>query len=239
MNVMLLAAGRGTRLRSVAQDVPKALVNIGGEPLLARQLRYLEGQGVSRVVVNASHMHEKMLAFARDYTGSIDLKVIVEHELLGTAGGVRHALPQLGPAPFLVLYGDVLTTEPLAPLEDQHARLSTVATLAVYESADLEGKGTVEASPDDLITGFSEKAAAPPVARALVNAGIYVLDATWVGLIPPGRICDFGHDIFPEAVSRGDRLGVYRMGTPVLDVGTPRTLEIARRDARVPGPPSG
>lgn len=237
MNVMLLAAGRGTRLRGVAGDVPKALVDIAGEPLLARQLRYLEGQGVSRVVVNACHLHDQMVAFARDYRGSVDLQVVVEEELLGTAGGVRHALSHLGPGPFLVLYGDVLSTEPLAPLVAQHARLNTVGTLAVYESAELEGKGTVEAGPDDLVTGFREKAGAPPGTRALVNAGIYMLEPEWASRIPLGRVCDFGHDVFPEALTRGERLGVHRMGRPVLDVGTPNALETARRDAYAARPP--
>jgi NDP-sugar pyrophosphorylase family protein len=97
MNVMLLAAGRGTRLRPVEPDVPKVLVEIAREPLLARQLRYLESQGVSRVVVNAHHLADQVLAFADEYRGSLDLVVVVEKELLGTAGGVRNALPKSQP----------------------------------------------------------------------------------------------------------------------------------------------
>src|ERR1700690_452762 len=139
MNVMLLAAGRGTRLHSVEPDVPKVLVEIAGEPLLARQLRYLESQGISRVVVNAHHMADKVLAFASKYRGSLDLVVVVERDLLGTAGGVRNALPRLGGDPFIVLYGDVLTNEPLAAMVQRHAQRGAVATLAVYESTETDG----------------------------------------------------------------------------------------------------
>ena len=136
MNAMLLAAGRGTRLRSVEPDVPKALVEIAGEPLLARQLRYLEGHGIARVVVNAHHMADQVLTFAGEYRGPLQLVVVVEPQLLGTAGGVRNALGELGDDPFIVLYGDVLTAEPLAPMVKRHARRGVVATLT-YNIPDL------------------------------------------------------------------------------------------------------
>jgi NDP-sugar pyrophosphorylase family protein len=89
---MVLGAGRGTRLASLGLEVPKILVDVSGEPLLARQLRYLDGEGVDRVVVNAHHMADKVLAFARERSGPPELIVVSEPELLGTAGGVRNAI---------------------------------------------------------------------------------------------------------------------------------------------------
>ena len=234
MNVMLLAAGRGTRLQSVAPDVPKALVEIGGESLLARQLRYLEGQGVSRVVVNAFFMADQVLAFARAYKGSLDLTVVVEAELLGTAGGVRNALPQLGSEPFIVLYGDVLTAQPLMPLLASHAQQAVVATLAVYESVHTEGKGTVQADSSGLVVGFAEKSPhATDGSPQLINAGIYVVEPNFAQRIPSGVSSDFGHDLFPDALARGERLGIYRLPAPVLDIGTPSTLALARAGGRL------
>jgi NDP-sugar pyrophosphorylase family protein len=230
MNAMLLAAGRGTRLRSVEPDVAKALVNIAGEPLLARQLEYLEGQGVSRVVVNAHHLADSILAFAREHRGSVELVVIVERELLGTAGGVRNALPRLGDDPFIVLYGDVLTNEPLGPIVELHSKRAAAATLAVYESKDVEGKGAIAVDGSDLVTGFTEKGTTRPGSPALINAGIYVLEPSFARRIPAGVASDFGHDVFPAAVARGEQLAIYRLSAPVLDVGTPSALELARRE---------
>jgi NDP-sugar pyrophosphorylase family protein len=83
--------------------------------------------------------------------------VVTEPELLGTAGGVRNALPLLGAEPFVVLYGDVLTDAPLAPLQDAHARSGAAATLAVYESHETDGKGTIEVDGRDRIVAFREK----------------------------------------------------------------------------------
>src|SRR5919201_5266295 len=102
---MILAAGRGTRLGALGRSVPKVLVHVGGEPFLQRQLEYLEREGVSLVVINAHHLAGQITAFVARYRGDLEIECITEQSLLGTAGGVRNALPRLGPGPFLVLYG--------------------------------------------------------------------------------------------------------------------------------------
>jgi mannose-1-phosphate guanylyltransferase len=232
MNAMVLAAGRGTRLAALDLGVPKPLVEIGGEPLLARQLRYLEAAGVQRVVVNAHHLSEAIEEFARQYRSrspaTAELVVIVEPQLLGTAGGVRNALDRLGPTPFVVLYGDVLVDEPLALLIDAHAESGALATLAVYESDELDGKGTVEVDAAGRVTGFIERGSFPPGHRALVNAGLYVVDPALLREVAPGSFCDFGHDVFPAALARGERLATHLLAAPVIDVGTPEGLRRAR-----------
>src|SRR5688500_16793312 len=116
MNAMILAAGRGTRLGDLGRAIPKVLVEVGGEPLLARHLRYLEGQGVRRVVLNVHHLASQVRAWVHEYPGPLDVICVEEPELLGTAGSVRNALDHLLPGPFLVLYGDVLFDADLSGL---------------------------------------------------------------------------------------------------------------------------
>src|SRR2546421_11150208 len=105
MNAMVLAAGRGTRLGTLGRRIAQVLVDVGGEPLLARQLRYLAREDATRVVVNAHHLAEQIQAFVAAYEGSLELVYVYEQRLLGTAGGVRNALSLLGTEPFVVLYG--------------------------------------------------------------------------------------------------------------------------------------
>ena len=227
---MVLAAGRGTRLAALGLGVPKPLIEIGGETLLARQLRYLHDGGIQRVVVNAHHLSEAIEEFAAEYRsgGGGELIVAVEPELLGTAGGVRNALPQLGEEAFLVLYSDVLFEEPLERLLATHRERGAAATLTVYESAQLDGKGVVEIAEDGLITHFVEKGEHEPGARGLVNAGLYVIEPALLAGLRRGVAADFGHDVFPAALARGERLAVHLLPAPVLDVGTPADLERAR-----------
>ena len=123
---MILAAGRGTRLAALEPDVPKPLVQIGGEPLLARQLRYLGANGVLRVVVNAHHLSAAIESFAAEYR-SLDgpeLIVVTEPQLLGTAGGVRNALDQLGSEPFVISTRRGLSASGSSRFSDRESRPS-------------------------------------------------------------------------------------------------------------------
>jgi mannose-1-phosphate guanylyltransferase len=226
---MILGAGRGTRLGPMGLTVPKVLVDIAGVPLLRRQLDYLSLEGVTRVVVNSHHLAEKVEAFVRSYDGPVELTEIRETTLLGTAGGVRHALEYLGDGPFLVLYGDVVIAESLTGLRAAHAETGALATIAVYETEEVLGKGTVRADPHGRVTGFAEKAAPKALpGAALVNAGVYVIDPAFIAELPAGAELDFGHDVFPDALERGVPFFAYRLARPVIDVGTPEGLEYAR-----------
>jgi NDP-sugar pyrophosphorylase family protein len=236
MNAMILAAGLGTRLGAVGRAEPKALIDIGGRPLLERHLEFFQRQGIERVVINAHHRAARIESFVRDYAGGLEIVCLVEEQLLGTAGAVRNALPHLEAAPFIVLYGDVLIDEPLAPLLDLHRERGAVATIAVYEADSAEGKGVVEVDTEGRVTRFVEKSwsAAGP---AFINAGVYVMESDLVASLSPGIAYDFGHDIFPAAVADGAPVYARRLRSPVIDVGTPEGLAHARAavDSSPPG----
>ncbi|MGH2775172.1 MAG: nucleotidyltransferase family protein [Actinomycetota bacterium] len=246
MNAMILAAGRGTRLGALGLTTPKVLVDVGGEPLLARHLRYLADQGFERVVINAHHLAEHIAAFLARYKGPLETTLLKESSLLGTAGGVRNALQELGTAPFLVLYGDVLIDEPLREMIHAHRTIGADATVAVYASAEVEGKGLVELDDASRIRSFVEKGnrgddggsgsrglrTADPrddEGAAWVNAGVYVLEPSFVrDTVPEGKEVDFGNEVFPAAVGSGRRLFGHVLARAVIDVGTPEALGLAR-----------
>ncbi len=111
MKAMVLCAGRGERLRPLTDHTPKPLVDVGGETLLERHLRCLGRCGVTEVVINVSHLGT-MIESAIGDGSAHGLNVIYSREPgvpLETAGGIAHALPLLGPDPFMVLNGDIWT----------------------------------------------------------------------------------------------------------------------------------
>jgi mannose-1-phosphate guanylyltransferase len=231
LQVMILGAGRGTRLASLGFPVPKILVDLQGEPLLSRQLRYLAGEGATRVVVNAHHHADQVEQFAAAHDGQPELLVSVEPELLGTAGGVRQALSLFEPGPIVVLYGDVITDASMEPMMTAHLESGAAATLAVYASPITKDKGTVIADAAGRVTAFAEKDEGAPGARgsSLINAGLYVLDPAFLlKAVAPGQTADFGHDVFPAGLRDGVALGIYQLERPVLDIGTPETLRQAQ-----------
>ena len=117
MRAMILAAGRGERLRPLTERIPKAMAEVGGEPLLAHQLRWLAGVGVREVVINLHHLGQQIVDAFGDGRGyGVRITYSLEPRLLETGGGIVKALPLLGGEPFLLLNGDIYTDFPLATL---------------------------------------------------------------------------------------------------------------------------
>jgi NDP-sugar pyrophosphorylase family protein len=227
VNAIILAAGRGTRLGALGQTIPKVLLRVGDRPLLARHFDYLARQGCSRVVVSAHHLAGDIHAFIRAYRGPLEVMCVTEASLLGTAGGVRNALAHLRPGPFVVVYGDVVVDEPLAPVLEFHRRRRSVATLLVHTAASADGKGVLRVTRHGRITSFAEKPSRH-TGPALINSGVYALEPQLVSSLPPGCFSDFGEDVFPQALRQGLRLFAYRTAGSVIDIGTWDGLRQAR-----------
>ena len=118
MNAMILAAGRGARMRPLTDDCPKALLSVGGQTLLDWQLQRLAAAGVQRVVINVAWLGEQIRAHLAAYPPR-DLEVVISDEkdqALETADGIVQALPLLGAAPFWVVNADVWCDVDLATL---------------------------------------------------------------------------------------------------------------------------
>ena len=228
MRAMILAAGLGTRLGALGAALPKILIDVAGTTLLARHVSYLEELGAERIVINVHHHADMIEQEVSQLQASAEIICLREPALLGTAGGVRNALPLLGAETFLVLYGDVLFPDRLDPMIGRHAEQSAAATLAVHEAGSVLGKGVVEVDEDGRIVRFVEKQG-DIEAPALINSGFYALEPAVVDRLVPGAFSDFGRDVFPALLADGAPLHAYRLPRPVIDVGTPEGLAEARR----------
>jgi len=107
MNVMILAAGRGERLRPLTETTPKPLIEAGGETLLGRHLARLAHAGFRRAVINVSHLAERIVGRFGERAHGVDIAWSREAEPLETAGGIALARAQLGEAPFLLVNADI------------------------------------------------------------------------------------------------------------------------------------
>jgi NDP-sugar pyrophosphorylase family protein len=224
-SVLILAAGKGTRLGDLGRQIPKALIPIGGRPLLDRHLEHLEREGIERVFVNAHHLADQLVDHVAEYSGPLEVEVLVEPELLGTAGAAVNALDALGEV-FFVIYGDVMLFEPLAPLARTHFTSGAVATLAVYRAENTRSKGVVEVDALGRVQSFVEQ---DPhrTGPGLVNAGLYLVARALLTECPRDTFLDFGHDVFPQALAAGRHLQTHLISS-VVDIGTPEGLASAR-----------
>jgi NDP-sugar pyrophosphorylase family protein len=224
VHAIVLAGGRGERLRPLTNDRPKPMVEVSGVPILAYQLHWLRSQGVTDVVMACGYRHEVLI----DYFGSgekLELRIqyAVETQPLGRGGAIRHAYARLDPAPDLVLAtnGDIITNLPMAPVIEQHRRRADLATivLAPYVSAF----GLVEIDATDRVVSFKEK----PTLPYWINAGVYVLSREAVALFP--EVGDHEQTTFPLLAERR-RLGAYKSEAYWRSVDTMKDLSDASRE---------
>src|SRR5262245_56533831 len=172
IEAVILAGGKGTRLRPYTVSIPKPLVPLGDEPIIEILLRQLESFGLRRVHIALGHLADLMKAYF-DQMGKrreLELFFSFERTALGTIGPTKQ-ITGLGET-FLVLNGDVLTTLSFKDLLDTHRRKGCVATLAVHKRQIPMDYGIVEVSPDARIVGHREK----PSLEVTVGMGIYVFN---------------------------------------------------------------
>lgn len=132
MRAMILAAGRGERMRPLTDACPKPLLEAAGKPLIVWQLERLRAAGFLDVVVNHAHLGAMIEAALGDGRAlGLRIRYSPEPDALETAGGIRHALPLLGDAPFLVANGDVFCDADVAALRDAGQQLAVDGDLAL------------------------------------------------------------------------------------------------------------
>jgi MurNAc alpha-1-phosphate uridylyltransferase len=160
---MILAAGRGERLRPLTDTTPKPLLRVRGQPLIERHVIGLAGAGISRLVINLSWLGAQI----RDYLGDgarYGLTIIYSHEqprALETAGGIIRALEHLGPGPFAVVNGDIFTDFPFETLAisgDRDAHLVLVPNPPQHPSGDFgleQGRAVPEAASQFTFSGIA------------------------------------------------------------------------------------
>lgn len=224
MRAMILAAGRGERMRPLTDTTPKPLLAVGGKPLIAWHLESLARAGIGQVVINHAWlgaMIEAALGDGRHY--GLDIRYSPEASALETAGGIANALPLLGDDPFLVINGDIFTGFDFSRLAPRAAGLSaggTLAHLVLVDNPAQHPHGDFA-----LVRGHVVDDGQP----RLTFSGIGVYHPSLFRAIGPGSRAPLAPLL--RAAMRDNRVsGEYFAGS-WLDVGTPERL--AELDAKL------
>ena len=203
--VLLLAAGKSTRIAGVSGGLPKPLLPVGDRSIIEHNLDWLAGQGVRSVFINLHHRPDDIrTALGNGERYGVTITYSHEPTILGTAGAWKLLADRMD-NPSLVVYADNLLHFDLAALLTSHAESGALATIALFDQdrhahTGIAG-GKVEIADDGRVTGFVE-GQARPTTSTLVNAGAYALDASLAASIGDG-FQDFGRDVFPNLVESG------------------------------------
>jgi NDP-sugar pyrophosphorylase family protein len=215
MQAIILAGGKGRRLRPYTTVLPKPLMPLGDMPIIEVVLRQLAASGFDQVTMAVGYLAELLMAYCGDGSKfGVELRYSREEEPLGTAGplalidGLRHG------DTFLVMNGDVLTSLDLRGLVQQHQARSAVATIATHQRQQQINYGIIESDQESRVTAYIEK----PVHRYQVSMGIYVLEPSVLDFILRGQYLDLP-DLVRQLMASGRPVIAYPFDGYWLDIG--------------------
>jgi mannose-1-phosphate guanylyltransferase len=234
MQALILAGGKGTRLRPLTENLPKPIVPIGNEPFLLRQIQSLKNAGVTDIILSTGYQPlaiERALGDGSDY--GVKLKYLVEPTPLGTAGAYKFAERFLHTST-IVLNGDILTDINLKEVAAQHRRYNSTATIVLTPVDNPAAYGLVETDTENRVIRFLEKPKAEDLAKIkinTINAGIYVLETRVLDYIPAGENHSFEYQLFPCLLKNRENFHAFIAEDNYwLDIGTPQRYLQAHHD---------
>ncbi|KAF5433837.1 NDP-sugar pyrophosphorylase [Candidatus Methanophagaceae archaeon] len=225
MKAVILAGGKGTRLKPYTTVFPKPLMPIGDKPILEIVVRQLKSHGFEELIMAVGHLAELIMTFFNNGSKyGVKIKYMREDKPLGTAGPLALMKEELNDL-FLMINGDVLTTLNYSDLIDYHKKNGAIATIALNKRTVKIDFGVVELDDSKSIVGYTEK----PGIEYLVSMGVYVFDPKVLRYIKPKEYLDFP-DLIKELISSGETVKGYVYDGYWLDIGRPEDYERANEE---------
>jgi NDP-sugar pyrophosphorylase family protein len=234
MQAVILAGGKGTRLRPLTVYTPKPVVPVLNRPFLLYQIEILRKAGIRDIVLSLSYQPDKIEDLLGDGAEhGVKLTYITEPNPLGTGGAYRFAADAIRETT-VVLNGDILTNVDVAEIIAFHRSKGSTATLSLTPVEDPSAYGLVETDGSGQILRFLEKPKPDEAAKLkinTINAGIYILEPEVLDLIPAGESRSFEYDVFPEILKRHLPFYGYVMKDSYWrDLGNPASYLRAHHD---------
>jgi NDP-sugar pyrophosphorylase family protein len=232
MRAILLAGGKGTRLRPLTLHTPKPIVPIFDRPFLQYQIDLLrQVPEIDEVVLSLNYQPGRIEeVFGDGAAAGVRLEYMVEPTPLGTGGAIKFAAGRDRGEPLVVFNGDVLTAVDLPQVIALHRQRRARATIVLTPVDNPSAYGLVETDASGNVRAFLEKPSADEIRCDTINAGIYVLESRLLDLIPPGVNHSIERGFFPALLRRGDLVRAHVHRGYWIDIGTPEKYRQVHRD---------
>jgi D-glycero-alpha-D-manno-heptose 1-phosphate guanylyltransferase len=222
---VILAGGLGTRLRETVADLPKSMAPVGGKPFLAFLLDQLCTYRVTKAIVAAGYLHEKIESYFGNSYNDLQLVYSVENEPLGTGGALIKAVDMVTADSFFVLNGDTLFNIDLEKFRKSFTYSNASLSVALKPMKDFDRYGSVTLE-DERIVAFNEK---KYCSEGVINGGVYIMRKDWIIRNSPGVKFSFEKDIMERRVPN-DIITGYISDAYFIDIGIPDDYEKANHD---------
>jgi mannose-1-phosphate guanylyltransferase len=233
MKAMILAAGKGTRVRPITHTTPKPMIPILQKPVMEFLLELLREHGFDQIMVNVSHLAEEIENYFRDgqrfgvhiaysFEGRIEDGELIG-DAMGSAGGIKR-IQDFQPFfddTFIVLCGDALIDLDLTEAVKRHKAKGAMASLITKRVPmdQVSSYGVVVTDDDGRVLSFQEKPSIDEAASNMINTGIYIFEPQVLDFIPSGEAFDIGADLFPRLVGAGAAFYALPMEFEWVDIG--------------------
>ncbi len=229
LRALLLAAGLGTRLKPITNNIPKCLVEISGKPLLGRWIQQLEFLDCDSVLLNTHYLSNLVMNYLNTIpVKRLKIKTSYEEKLKGTAGTLFDNIDFFDGYTGIFIHADNVSDFDLKNLLKAHENRprQCILTMLTFNCNNPKTAGIIEKDSNDILVSFHEKVENPPSNCA--NAAIYVFDAEFIKWIKELKIkpYDFSFDIIPLLFGK---IFTYHTDEVYLDIGTPSSLKFAQK----------
>lgn len=231
MQALILAGGKGTRLRPLTLYTPKPIVPICNRPFLLYQIDTLRRAGVTDITLSLSYQPlkiEQQIGDGADF--GVRINYTTEPQPMGTAGAYKFAEDMIR-QPTVVFNGDILTDLDLKSVIKLHKERGATATIVLAPVEDPSAYGLVETDEEGRVLRFLEKPKEEDIKVNTINAGTYILEPKLLDYIPSGENYSFEYGLFPDLLARDENFYAHvPQDTYWLDIGTPARYLQSHRD---------
>jgi len=223
MRAMILAAGKGERLRPLTDTMPKPLVPVGGRPLIEYTLALLRRHGIREVVVNLYYLGALIEAHLGDGSKwGMEIVYSRETTLLGTGGGIKNAAPFLQGGPFVVINADILVGVDLDEVVRFHHHCKALATMVLREDEDVDSYGAIGIDEQGRVRQFlGSPSWGGPALRRLMFTGVHIMDPRIFDyMLAEEAPFSITEKTYPALLRAGEPVFGYQMTGFWIDVGS-------------------
>ncbi len=223
LSVLILAGGRGSRLRTAVSDRPKPMAEVNGRPFLDMIVGHASRCGLRHFVFCTGYMGDFIEAYYAQVAGPSRISFSRESRPLGTAGALKHAEHLIGSDPFIVMNGDSFCPVDLAAFYKFHKEKGAEVSMVVTRMKETGDYGTLVVSEAGRIAGYEEKTGQ----GTHVSAGIYCMNKEILSRIPAHTAYSLERDVFPALLCSNSY--AFAVSSDFMDIGTPERYREAKR----------
>lgn len=231
MKVIIMAGGRGERLRPITDTIPKPMVEVAGKPILLHIVNLFKKYGFNDFTFTLCHLPDVITSYFGDGSKfGIHINYLIENpgQPMGTAGGILTAKKYIDDT-FIVTSGDILRKINIDEIVKFHKEKSSFATLNTYKRFGPDPKSMIVFDKQGLIKKFIERPVNIKEDYIWSNGSFYVMEPEIFDFIPKDQESDFGKDIFPKLLKEGKKIYAFPTENYFVDIGNLEKLEIARK----------